>query len=232
MKSRIVIFFILSASLLAACSPSVSNQPVGTEILPATASISLPPATSQPYVPPPSTVVDTPPARPLTANQVVLARAGEVVQALQSQDMALVSAYVHPVQGVRFSPYAYVKDTDLVFSPAQAADLPADSSIYSWGNYAGTGEPIILGFPDYYAKFIYDVDYANAPQVSLNHRLSGGNSIDNAAEFYPGSMIVEYYFPGFDPQYGGMDWRSLKLVFSQADGSWDLVGIIHDEWTP
>jgi hypothetical protein len=45
-------------------------------------------------------------------------------------------------------------------------------------------------------------------------------------------MIVEYYFPGFDPQYGGMDWRSLKLVFSQADGSWNLAGIIHDEWTP
>jgi len=176
--------------------------------------------------------VDAPPARPQTANQVVLARAGEVMQALQSQDLALVSAYVHPVQGVRFSPYAFVKDTDLVFLPDQVAGLTTDSSIYSWGNYAGTGEPIILSFPDYYGKFIYDVDFANATQVALNHRLSGGNSIDNAAEFYPEAMIVEYYFPGFDPQYGGMDWRSLKLVFSQADGSWDLVGIIHDEWTP
>jgi len=227
-----VFFFLLSASLLAACSLSATNQPLGTQILPSTASISLPPATSEPYVPPPSAVVDAPPARPLTANQVVLARAGEVVQVLQSQDMALVSAYVHPVQGVRFSPYAFVKDTDLVFPPDQVAGLAVDSNIYSWGNYAGTGEPINLSFPDYYKKFIYDVDFANAPQVSLNHRLSGGNSIDNAAEFYPGSMIVEYYFPGFDPQYGGMDWRSLKLVFSQADGSWDLVGIIHDEWTP
>jgi hypothetical protein len=129
-------------------------------------------------------VVDAPPASPLTANQVVLARAGEVVQALQSQDMAFVSAYVHPVQGVRFSAYAFVKDTDLAFPPDQVAGLAADSSIYSWGNYAGTGEPINLSFSDYYVKFIYDVDFANAPQVSLNHRLSG-ELIDNAAEFYP-----------------------------------------------
>ena len=82
--------------------------------------------------------------------------------------------------------------------------------------YAGSGEPIQLSFPDYYAKFVYDVDYANAPQVSLNHRLSTGNSIDNSAEFYPGAMVVEYYFPGFDPQYGGMDWRSLRLIFSEV----------------
>jgi hypothetical protein len=45
-------------------------------------------------------------------------------------------------------------------------------------------------------------------------------------------MIVEYYFPGFDPQYGGMDWRSLRLVFSDHGGTWYLAGIIHDEWTP
>ncbi len=89
-----------------------------------------------------------------------------------------------------------------------------------------------MSFLDYYSKFIYDEDFANAPQVAMNHRLSTGNSIDNSTEFYPGSMIVEYYFPGFDPQYGGMDWRSLRLVFSEYNSTWYLVGIIHDEWTP
>jgi hypothetical protein len=42
---------------------------------------------------------------------------------------------------------------------------------------------------------------------------------------------VEYYFPGFEAQYEGMDWKSLRLVFEQHQGSWKLVGIIHNEWT-
>jgi len=42
---------------------------------------------------------------------------------------------------------------------------------------------------------------------------------------------VEYHFPGIDPQYGGLDWRSLRLVFQQSGGEWYLVGIIHDQWT-
>jgi hypothetical protein len=62
--------------------------------------------------------------------------------------------------------------------------------------------------------------------------LGGGNSIDNSSEFYPEAKIVEYYFSGFDPQYGGMDWRSLRLVFSELNDTWYLVGVIHDEWTP
>jgi hypothetical protein len=44
-------------------------------------------------------------------------------------------------------------------------------------------------------------------------------------------MIVEYYFPGFDLQLQGMDWRSLRLVFTLYDNTWYLVGIIHDQWT-
>jgi len=28
-----------------------------------------------------------------------------------------------------------------------------------------------------------------------------------------------------------MDWKSLRLVFEQYDGSWKLVGIINNEWT-
>jgi hypothetical protein len=173
-----------------------------------------------------------PSATPSSPNQVVLNLANHVIQILKNQDMFSLSSFVHPGDGVRFSPYAYVQDTDQVFSAGKVARIMADSSVYKWGHYAGSGEPIQMSFPEYYSKFIYDVDFANAPQVSLNHRLSTGNSTDNSAEFYPGAMIVEYYFPGFDPQYGGMDWRSLRLVFSQVDSTWYLVGIIHDEWTP
>jgi hypothetical protein len=42
---------------------------------------------------------------------------------------------------------------------------------------------------------------------------------------------MEYHFSGFEAQYEGMDWESLRLVFIQEDSTWYLVGIVHDEWT-
>ena len=62
-------------------------------------------------------------------------------------------------------------------------------------------------------------------------RIGQGNSLNNIREFYPGSYFVEYHFSGFDPQYAGMDWQSLRLVFLEEDGVWLLVGIVHDQWT-
>ena len=168
----------------------------------------------------------------MSLNQTILEFSGQVLRSIKYQDFTLLSSYVHPRDGVRFSPYAYTQVIDQVFTNDEVAKIITDSSSYTWGAYSGTGEPINLSFLDYYSKFIYDEDFANAPQVSLNHRLSTGNSIDNNTEFYPGSMIVEYYFPGFDPQYAGMDWRSLRLVFSEYNSTWYLVAIIHDEWTP
>jgi hypothetical protein len=118
-----------------------------------------------------------------------------------------------------------------VFSPNQVASMLADSKVYSWGVYSGSGAPIDLSFPEYYAQFIYDEDFIVAPKVSLNHRLGVSTSMDNIIEFYPGSMFVEFYFPGFDPQLEGMDWRSLRLVFTQFEGTWYLTAVIHDQWT-
>ncbi|HSB66164.1 MAG TPA: hypothetical protein VLD65_06265 [Anaerolineales bacterium] len=181
-------------------------------------------------IPPASTVVVIPPT-PATTDQLIFEQATMVVTALKDEDTAALASYIDPQKGLRFSPYAAVKDTDQIFTPDKVAGLFSDSTVYTWGGYFATGEPIQLTFADYYAKFIYDVDFANAPQVALNHRLGVSTTLDNSAEFYSGAMIVEYYFPGFDPNMEGMDWRSLRLVFMQSGNTWYLVGIIHDQWT-
>ncbi len=224
--SRNLILIIL-ASLLAGCnlaSPNVTPTTVPT----ATPTLEF----VQPVSPTsPIAVYTVTPAAPLSTDQLVLDRAASVVAALKDKDMAKLSTYVDPKQGVRFSPYAAVKDTDLVF-PAEAFPvLMSDSTVLTWGAYSATGEPMQLSFADYFAKFVYDVDFANAPEVALNRRLGVSTTLDNSHDFYPNGMIVEFYFPGFDPQLEGMDWRSLRLVFQQDEGSWYLVGIIHDQWT-
>jgi hypothetical protein len=153
------------------------------------------------------------------------------VQALRDQDMQAFAALAHPAQGIRFSPYAYVSPEDLVFTREQIAGLMADPTVYTWGAFDGSGEPIQMAYPEYHPRFVYSRDFANPDQVSFNQRIGMGNSLDNSQEFYPGSVVVEFYSAPQDPQYGGLDWQSLRLVLVSDGSGWYIVGVIHDEWT-
>ena len=167
-------------------------------------------------------------------NEQVAARASEAIMALKDSDLNALSSLVHPDRGVRFSPYATVHagdDGDLVFSADELKSLMADPTVYHWGTYDGSGMPIELTFRQYYEEFVYDVDFARPDVVGFNERVGQGNSIDNIASAYPDGVMVEYHFEGFDPEYAGMDWRSLRLVFEEKDGIWYLLGIVHDQWT-
>lgn len=163
---------------------------------------------------------------------IIEKRSMDVLTAIKDFDLEKLADAIHPDKGVRFSPYGYVDvKNDVVFTTEEVKNLAADSKTYIWGHYDGSGEPISLNFSDYHKKFIYDVDFVNAEQVGYNKTLGYGNSLNNSFDVYKNSIIVEYYFSGFDPQYEGMDWRSLRLVFEKKDEAWYLVGIIHDQWT-
>jgi hypothetical protein len=163
---------------------------------------------------------------------IIGSRAGEVLSIIKAKDMDKLSQVVHPTKGVRFSPYGHIiKETDLVFTPDQIKTLAADQKVYNWGSYDGSGDPIQLTYTDYHNKFVYDEDFLNAKEIGYNKILGMGNTLVNSSQVYPKAIVVEYYFPGFDPQYEGMDWRSLRLAFEKSGDTWYLVGIIHDQWT-
>ncbi len=151
--------------------------------------------------------------------------------ALREQDYPSLGELAHP-DGLRFAPYSYLSENDQIFPPDQVAFLPAMSRLFNWGVYDGTGEPIETSLFNYYSRFIFDVDFTSPEAIGFNYRLSSGSRINNIAEVYPDGQVVEYYFSGFDPQYSGMDWRSLQLVFRLVEGSYKLAAIIHDEWGP
>lgn len=166
------------------------------------------------------------------------ARTAQAILALRDHDMQELASLVHPVKGVTLSPYTYVRplqgapgQADLVFSPAQVRELWTDPTVYLWGAYDGTGEPIEMTFARYYLRFVYDVDFARPDVIGFGETIGRGNTINNIAEVFPGSTTIEYHFEGFDPQYEGMDWRSLRLVWEESEGTWYLVAIVHDEWT-
>lgn len=166
------------------------------------------------------------------AKSIVEDRAIETIIAIKDKSQEKLSNLSHPNKGVRFSPYTYVSlESDLVFSAGQLLNFFENENIYIWGTYDGSGFPIDLTPLEYYDKFIYSADFLNPEQISYNRIIGKGNTINNTFEIYPNSIIVEYYFSGFDLNPEGFDWRSLKLVFEEKDDIWYLIGVINDHWT-
>lgn len=156
----------------------------------------------------------------------------DVLDALSNEDMTVLSTLVHPTLGVRFTPYGYIDlSNDLVFTSSAIPTLLADTTLYTWGAYDGSGEPINLTTTDYFDAYVYDEDYLNPHMIGLNNTIGTGNSLINITTVYPTASFVEFHFTGFDPQYGGIDWSSLILAFENVGGDWKLIGIIHNQWT-
>ncbi|MDI9475511.1 MAG: hypothetical protein ACOX0L_04185 [Natronincolaceae bacterium] len=170
--------------------------------------------------------------KPEFAEMIIGEISNELIEAISIKDFETVSEFVHPVKGVRFTPYTYVSlDNDIVFNRVEIENFFADQNVYIWGIYDGIGDDISLTPSRYYEKFIYTEDFKNAEAIGYNEVLSMGNMIENQFEVYDNAIVVEYYFSGFNPDYAGMDWRSLRLVFQQYQNDWKLVGIIHNQWT-
>jgi hypothetical protein len=168
---------------------------------------------------------------PMAENNTVLYTALQIINLIKEKDMAELSNYIHPTKGLRFTAYGHIDDEDQVFNANQLADSLNNSQTFTWGRYDGTGDPIDLSFGDYYDKFIYDADFSSSHIIGINMIVGEGNTLNNIEEFYPNAEFIEFHFKGFDPQYEGMDWKSLRLVFEEENGNLYLVGIIHDQWT-
>ena len=180
--------------------------------------------------PPPGARLEGAPEAGIPPKTQALLQAMDAALALRSGDLAALADMAHPSQGVRFSPYAFVQEGDVVLSAEELRGALQEDATRRWGWWDGSGEPIEMSFADYYRNFVYDADFADLGWISLDWAMSGGNTIDNSREFYPGAVIVEFYHPG-SAEFTGMDWSALRLVFQQAGERWYLVGVIHASWT-
>ncbi len=167
-------------------------------------------------------------------DSLVLPLTAQVLTLISQKDYSKLASFIHPVQGIRFSPYSYVDTTaDIKLTAAEFLKQVSNKkqAKLNWGYYDGSGEPITLTINDYFKKFVYDADFLHAENTSLNKMLGQGNSLNNLQAIYPNCIFTESYFKGFDKQYDGMDWRSLKLVYKKEGDKLYLVAIIHDQWT-
>ena len=164
-------------------------------------------------------------------NLTLLSAAYRVTHALSAQDYAALAEFVHPDRGVTFTPYSTVSDSDLTHKAEQIKALASDSSLYTWGLTDGRGSLINMTMTEYLAAYVFDLDYTRAPQIGLDQVILVGNALENVVEAYPNCRFVDFSFPTIEPEFQGLDWRSLKLVFQLEESGWYLVGVIHGQWT-
>jgi hypothetical protein len=160
---------------------------------------------------------------------VSLAHAKLAGEYLKNKDWAKLAGIVHPEDGVIFSPYAYVEDEAVRLTRNEIASLGKDETIYAWGSYDGSGEPIELSFSDYYAEFVYDKDFLNA-EMSVDKYIRTGLTANNIEKvFGVESSFAEFHVLGDEnPEF---TWTSLRLIFKRHEGESYLVGVVHDGWT-
>ncbi|TKD72016.1 hypothetical protein [Pseudalkalibacillus hwajinpoensis] len=163
---------------------------------------------------------------------LVMEKAYDVMRAIQNRKMTDLAQFVHPQKGVLFSPYATVDSKRAqVFMPVQVKGLLTNKKQIEWGTEAGKGDPIRLSPDDYFKTYVYDVDFIETDFVTYNGYYKETNSIQNITEAFPESNYIEFFVPGSE-EYEGMDWKSLKLVFTDYEGEPYLAGVVHDQWTP
>lgn len=106
--------------------------------------------------------------------------------------------------------------------PLRSGSSPLIETVYTWGVSDGLGSLIELTPAEYFSTYVFNTDYTQAPEIGVDRILQSGNALENLTEAYPGCRFVEFHFPGLDPANAGLDWCSLKLVFSLPTpaGSW------------
>jgi hypothetical protein len=157
--------------------------------------------------------------------------ADSVMRSLKRSDMAALTPWISVQGSILFSPYSYVDTVQARRLTAQdVSDFFGDTTQVQWGQYDGSGLPILLSPGEYYKTFIYNQAYAEADSVFENKSIQRGNSLDNLATVFPGNEHVEYFVSG-DPKYAGLGWGSLTLVFRKEGNRYFLVGVVNNRWT-
>lgn len=172
--------------------------------------------------------------RPASVQAVAMEKAYLVLNALKEKNMEEISGSVHPQKGVLFSPFGIVdKKRSQVLMPAQVKELfqVKNQKQLEWGKEPRKGEPIRLTPEAYFNQYVYDAEYSETELVTYDDTYQNTNDIQNMKDTFPNSHFVEFFVPGSE-EFEEMDWKSLKLVFSEHDQELYLVGIVHDQWMP
>ncbi len=164
----------------------------------------------------------------------VEAAADDVQALLGAGEYETLSGFVDPTRGVAISLHAFVADDAVVLTPRQLAGAATNRELFLWGYTDGEGRPVETTIERRLGEIAGDRGLTSTDVIGHDTRLGLGNSIDNIAERFPGSHVVEYHFEGTS-LYGDFDWSSVRFVFDASrlapTGRPALLAIVQDTWT-
>lgn len=164
------------------------------------------------------------------SNQELVEQSYNVLSYIRELDYVSLSQLVHPEYGIYFSPYSNINLTsNQWFSSDMLAMIDKVEEPFVWGVYDGSGEPISMTADEYFARFVYDRNFAGAPTVTIDRIAKSGNSLENTVELFPGCRFVDFYIPAQSED--ALDWSLLRLIYEEYDGALYLVAIVHNEYT-
>ncbi|MDO5697145.1 MAG: hypothetical protein Q4G51_04130 [Dermatophilus congolensis] len=154
-----------------------------------------------------------------------------VVDALEKRDYGRLSTHVHPTRGLMISPDAFVGGDEVVLTATEVAGAASDTQKHLWGYTDGEGLPIESTIADRLAAIAGSRALTSVRRIGFDRAVQNGNSIDNVADKFPGTRIVEYNYPGSESN-SGFDWASVRFVFDTTGGGDPrLLAIVQDNWT-
>jgi hypothetical protein len=160
----------------------------------------------------------------------LISTAKEVVDALANKDYAKLQSLTSDA-GLSLAMYPQLDLSKINVAKSDVSKIPTDQRTQLFGYTDGKGDPVILTASQFFDKRIYTVDYRNAPEIAANKKLGGGNSAFTLPQDIQGREFVGFYFPGFKPEYQGMDWTTLYLIFDKVGNDYKLRAIAKDNWT-
>ena len=153
-----------------------------------------------------------------------------VADLLRSGDYAALSACVHPVYGLVFSPYSTINlNSNQCFTANRVAMIGEDATVYTWGTKLDSDEPIQLTAKQYFETYVYERDYGKAPILGFNTVVRSGNALENVMAAFPEAQFVDMCFPPASAE--GTDWSILRMVFEDSGGTLKLTALIHSAYT-
>ena len=88
--------------------------------------------------------------------------------------------------------------------PQQVSSLESDEEVYTWGLEDGIGEPIRLTGTEYFDRYVYNADYASAPEQGVDEVLMQGKRPGERSDRLSGRPLCGVSFPRLDESQEGL----------------------------
>ncbi len=160
----------------------------------------------------------------------LFAASKKVLEALASSDFAKLETLVSP-DGLSLRHVPNLNLASSTLSKENVSEITTDKTLHFFGYTDGKGDEINMTVADYLKKYINTADYLAAPDTAVNKTLGSGNSQNSLLTDKGSRELVAFHYSGFNPQYEGMDWTTMYLVFDEVDGVFLLRAIAKDNWT-